>query len=108
MMCGTVGQVGKLAFNGQSLDALRHRGPDARGEWTNRRSCILGHTRPSILDLHDRADQAMTDPSGRFTLVFTREVYNYLELRQGPLAKQRSAPPRTRKTCCHPFVGLVS
>ena len=87
-MCGIVGQVGKLAFRAESLDALRHRGPDAQGEWTNRRNCILGHTRLSILDLQDRADQPMTDPSGRFTLVFNGEIYNYLELRQGHLADQ--------------------
>ncbi len=69
-MCGIVGQVGQLAFKAESLDALRHRGPDAQGKWTNHRNCALGHTRLSILDLHDRADQPMTDPSGRFTLVF--------------------------------------
>ncbi|MCP4453905.1 MAG: asparagine synthase (glutamine-hydrolyzing) [Planctomycetes bacterium] len=87
-MCGIVGQVGQLTFKAESLEALRHRGPDAQGEWTNHRNCVLGHTRLSILDLHDRADQPMTDPSGRFTLVFNGEIYNYLELRQDHLAAQ--------------------
>lgn len=87
-MCGIIGQVGRLAFNGQSLHALRHRGPDAQGEWTNHRNCVLGHTRLSILDLNDRADQPMTDPTGRFTLVFNGEIYNYLELRESHLSTE--------------------
>ena len=81
-MCGIIGKVGPDHHDALPLDHLSHRGPDAAGRWTNGRNCTLGHTRLSILDLDERANQPMTDPSGRFTIVYNGEIYNYLELRR--------------------------
>ncbi len=90
-MCGIVGQISLdgRCVGSLPLESLQHRGPDAKSEWTNRRNCILGHTRLSVIDLNPRADQPMTDPSGRFTLVFNGEIYNYKELRQSYLPNEQ-------------------
>lgn len=60
--------------------ALRHRGPDAQ-EVTRLPGCQLGHARLSVIDPVGGA-QPMTDPTGRFTIVFNGEIYNHCELRR--------------------------
>lgn len=60
--------------------ALGHRGPDARRS-VRVRGAYLGHTRLSILD-HAGGRQPMTDPQGRFSLVFNGEIFNHVELRR--------------------------
>jgi asparagine synthase (glutamine-hydrolysing) len=60
--------------------ALRHRGPDAQNV-LRLPGCHLGHTRLSIIDPANGA-QPMTDPTGRFTVVFNGEIYNHPELRR--------------------------
>jgi asparagine synthase (glutamine-hydrolysing) len=63
--------------------AMHLRGPDAEGFWADSsRGVALGHRRLSIIDLDPRANQPMTDASGRFTIVFNGEIYNFGELRQ--------------------------
>ncbi len=61
------------------LGSMRHRGPDGSGMAsfsTAAFSGILGHTRLSILDLTEAADQPMR--SGDDILVFNgREIYNF-------------------------------
>ena len=61
-------------------DAMVHRGPDAGGYITEQ-GIALGHRRLSIIDLSDAANQPFTDASGRYTLVFNGELYNYREVR---------------------------
>jgi asparagine synthase (glutamine-hydrolysing) len=61
-------------------DAMVHRGPDAGGYCTEQ-GIALGHRRLSIIDLSDAANQPFTDASGRYTLVFNGELYNYREVR---------------------------
>ncbi|HWM90774.1 MAG TPA: asparagine synthase (glutamine-hydrolyzing) [Thermoanaerobaculia bacterium] len=82
-MCGIAGIFGTEASR---LDAmvgcLGHRGPDGRGVHSDPAGCAaLGHTRLSIIDLSDDGLQPMSDPSGRWWIVFNGEIYNYLELR---------------------------
>jgi asparagine synthase (glutamine-hydrolysing) len=64
-------------------DMLAHRGPDAFGTWcSNDRDVAFGHRRLSIIDLA-AGGQPMSDETGRFTLIFNGEIYNYRELRAG-------------------------
>ncbi|MCA1763896.1 MAG: asparagine synthase (glutamine-hydrolyzing) [Flavobacteriales bacterium] len=62
-------------------DALAHRGPDAEGYFVDN-EIVLAHRRLSVIDLDDTSNQPITDTSGRYTLVFNGEIYNYRELRK--------------------------
>lgn len=62
--------------------AMLERGPDGEGSWAS--DCgtvVLAHRRLAIIDLSDRARQPMHSESGKYTLVFNGEIYNFLELR---------------------------
>ncbi len=60
-------------------DPLRHRGPDAHGEYRNG-NLWFGHRRLSIIDLSELALQPMLSTSGRYVICYNGEVYNYREL----------------------------
>ncbi|MDG9668256.1 asparagine synthase (glutamine-hydrolyzing) [Hahella sp. CR1] len=64
-----------------SLNLLKERGPDQAG-CVLRDGAIFGHRRLSIIDIHSSL-QPLTDETGRYTLVFNGEIYNYRELRGG-------------------------
>ena len=70
--------------------SLAHRGPDARGYWTEG-AVALGHRRLSILDLSDAGAQPMRSESGRHVIVFNGEIYNHLDMRRD-LAADGAAP----------------
>jgi len=76
-MCGIVGGFSSNIARG--IEALAHRGPDARG-MIQAGAIALGHTRLSILDLDSRSDQPFT--YGAVTLVYNGELWNYKELRE--------------------------
>jgi len=64
------------------VSAQRHRGPDSAGVYVSPSGVAgLGHNRLSIIDLSDASRQPMSDPSGRYWMIFNGEIYNYLELR---------------------------
>ena len=68
----------------QSLvTSLEHRGPDSSGLKNFPKSKFaMGHTRLAIIDPFGPS-QPMTSSTGRFTIVFNGEIYNYEELRKG-------------------------
>jgi asparagine synthase (glutamine-hydrolysing) len=76
----------------RALDAIAHRGPDAAGEWVERK-VFLGHRRLSIIDLAT-GDQPMQSADGRYVIVFNGEIYNFIELRD--LLASEGAVFRTR------------
>ena len=87
-MCGIVGifakdETGKLNFPNlkKAVESLRFRGPDSNGIFTDRKTG-LGHTRLSIIDTSNVANQPIQSEDGRYTLVFNGEIYNYKELRK--------------------------
>jgi len=64
---------------------LSHRGPDGSGMSELKSDyATLGfvHTRLSIIDLSSSANQPMTSSSGRFTITFNGEIYNYKEIKR--------------------------
>jgi asparagine synthase (glutamine-hydrolysing) len=74
---------------------MRHRGPDseATAELVPGK-LVLEHSRLAIIDPENReADQPFSDQSGRFTIVYNGELFNYRALR-GELEK-RSVSFRT-------------
>lgn len=60
--------------------AMVHRGPDGEGLWMDG-PVALGHRRLSIIDLC-AGGQPMSDASGRVTVSFNGEIYNFEEIRQ--------------------------
>jgi len=87
-MCGIAGIYqpgGERALDTplrRMTDALIHRGPDDAGYWIDASAGIaLGHRRLSIIDLSPSGHQPMPSASGRYTLVFNGEIYNFQHLR---------------------------
>lgn len=62
-------------------DSIRHRGPDAHGEFLNEQVGLC-HRRLSIIDLSDAANQPFHDEDHGLSLVFNGEIYNFPELRK--------------------------
>jgi asparagine synthase (glutamine-hydrolysing) len=89
-MCGITGFLSTAATGTTPEDvvcamtgSLQHRGPDAKASWFNAaREVFLGHTRLSILDLSPTGSQPMSSASGRYTITFNGEIYNFGELRR--------------------------
>ncbi len=87
-MCGIAGII---AFNDKAntyldslpdaIQCLKKRGPDSDGVFKHQR-IALGHSRLSIIDTSSGANQPFSDTSGRYTVVFNGEIYNYASLKQ--------------------------
>lgn len=87
-MCGIIGiwaknkkGISEIEKLDSALGVMYHRGPD------NKQSKIysnvgLGHVRLSIIDTKEASNQPLTDSSGRYTLIFNGEIYNFLALKQ--------------------------
>ena len=76
-MCGIIGaNFLSKGFN-EGLKKLYNRGPDNQASITLD-NVQLGHTRLSIIDLDDEANQPME--FGDLVIVFNGEIYNYKEL----------------------------
>ena len=61
-----------------SNKALIKRGPDGGGVFVHKNTG-LGHRRLAILDTSENAAQPFTDNTGRYTIVFNGEFFNFRE-----------------------------
>lgn len=76
-MCGILGTNERSKHFFQALRLLNNRGPDFSAH-ININDKMFGHTRLSIIDLHEEANQPMVFDD--LVLVFNGEIYNYKEL----------------------------
>lgn len=85
-MCGICGEA---TFSGQAASVqavaamsgcMVPRGPDDDGI-VGRGRVVFGHRRLKIIDLSEKAEQPMVDPTLGLTVAFNGCIYNYKELR---------------------------
>lgn len=95
-MCGIAGLWADAPLNGTTPAAvatrmeraIRHRGPDGSGVWSDEEAGIaLSHRRLAIIDLSAGGHQPMESVSGRYVITYNGEIYNYRELREALLAE---------------------
>ncbi|MGX9380324.1 asparagine synthase (glutamine-hydrolyzing) [Pseudomonas sp. JQ36] len=88
-MCGIAGiatwnagySVGQIAE--KMTSPIFHRGPDDFGVWADDQFGVaFGHRRLAILDLSPLGHQPMISPSGRYTIAYNGEIYNFLAIKQ--------------------------
>lgn len=84
-MCGIVGFINDIdnsnAVLGRMMDRIRHRGPDAEGQYIDD-GIALGHRRLSIIDVSSQGDQPIFNEDNSMVIVFNGEIYNYAEIRE--------------------------
>tara|TARA_B100000678_G_scaffold265135_1_gene249091 strand:+ start:895 stop:2790 length:1896 start_codon:yes stop_codon:yes gene_type:complete len=85
-MCGIAGLFARdpgasidLPVLTHMRDAMRHRGPDGAGIWSDD-GVALAHRRLSVIDV-EGSPQPMHSGDGRAVITFNGEIYNYRELR---------------------------
>lgn len=76
-MCGIIGTNTKVENFKNAIELIKHRGPDSLGfyEYKNNQ---FGHTRLSIIDLDEEANQPMVFDD--IIITFNGEIYNYKSL----------------------------
>ena len=82
-MCGIAGiwEPTKPEVIEPMVEAMRHRGPDDRGTYSDSK-ITLGMTRLSIIDVRDCGHQPMSTADGKIWIVYNGELYNYREERK--------------------------
>ncbi|MGB0918868.1 MAG: asparagine synthase (glutamine-hydrolyzing), partial [Flavobacteriales bacterium] len=94
-MCGITGAYA-LTEQGKSyhlklddaIATMALRGPDGNGKYIEG-SAALGHARLAIIDTSSSSNQPFADVTGRYTIAFNGEIYNYKEIEE-ELANFRS------------------
>lgn len=86
-MCGIAGVFSNDSLTEEPFIALKlacsrlaKRGPDHEA-YARFEKAALGHRRLSIIDKTEAANQPLSDPSKRYTIVFNGEIYNYKQLK---------------------------
>ena len=94
-MCGIAGYFNTFNYDqricsdlsNSVIDSIRKRGPDSHGTWNNSFLYLL-HSRLSIIDISENANQPMISKNGRYILVFNGEIYNFKTLKKNYLQHQ--------------------
>ncbi len=88
-MCGIFGlittsdsiQIDKYRVK-ESAHLMKHRGPDAYGQWGIANKIELAHVRLSIIDLSNQSNQPFFSNCRKYVVVFNGEIFNYIEIRK--------------------------
>ena len=83
-MCGIIGYYGNNVskfIEKPRLNLIDHRGPDNQ-DCIQGENYFLGHTRLSIQDTSELANQPIFSNDRSFVLIFNGEIYNHKELRK--------------------------
>ncbi|MBC7389716.1 MAG: asparagine synthase (glutamine-hydrolyzing) [Opitutaceae bacterium] len=86
-MCGIAGifrfdeEFADVSALKNAISCLKQRGPDASGFYLDK-NIALGHSRLAIIDLDPASNQPFQDSSGRYTLIFNGEIFNYQLLKR--------------------------
>ncbi len=87
-MCGIAGYwlksdnaTSQLTKLEKAIKRLNKRGPD-HSSFFYQQNVALGHARLSIIDTSSAAHQPFTDNSGKYTIIFNGEIYNYRQHRK--------------------------
>lgn len=95
-MCGIVGYYSKQSGHNLQQDlqkavtALNKRGPDLQQAQTLSPHVGFAHARLSIIDTSAAGNQPMHDSTGRYTIIFNGEIFNYKELKDELLPDDNS------------------
>ncbi len=87
-MCGIAGVVNFKKSNSISKDLIEkittkvsHRGPDHLGVYVDS-TFAFGHSRLSIIDLNEVANQPMSDSAQEIFVTYNGEIYNFQQIRK--------------------------
>ena len=76
------GKAGLVPVVAQASRVLEHRGPDHQASYiSDSQQHALVHTRLSVLDLSEHANQPLWSSTNDIAVVFNGEIYNHAELR---------------------------
>src|SRR5262245_18673469 len=79
---GSKGRVDGASIVARLSVLQQRRGPDGDGLWSSTDGRVaFGHRRLAIIDTGPLGAQPMSDKSGRWTVTFNGEIYNYRALR---------------------------
>lgn len=87
-MCGIAGVFifnqeakSKLDLISEAIKKLHLRGPDCSAV-IKKETYALAHARLAIIDTSEAANQPFTDESGRYTMVFNGEIFNFKSIKK--------------------------
>lgn len=86
-MCGIAGYFSKnqslpVSFLENAARCLSKRGPDLQQVEILSPQVGVAHARLSIIDTSSEGNQPMHDETGRYTIIYNGEIFNYRELRK--------------------------
>ena len=111
-MCGIAGYFSKQqnhfldGFLAEAVKTLAKRGPDLQQTQTLSPNTGFAHARLSIIDTSAAGNQPMSDASGRFTIIFNGEIFNFRELHRQFLTDEKLNSSSDTEVLLHLFIKL--
>ncbi len=111
-MCGIVGILDQTGLVSEATlaamaDRISYRGPDSSGVWRDPEEGVgFAHRRLSIVDLSPAGHQPMQSSTGRYTITFNGEVFNFKELAQSIKTPLRGGSDTEVMLACFEAYGV--